>query len=226
MQSKLLLAATAATGAVAIDLSGNFPHAFRRAVDLAPRDEAQCAIVAAQNSAVLEDFPMMPTGAELDSIPTLSDPCSFPTVTGSAGSVVTSYSSALESWKDAHVTELRSIWQACSDAPAFSSVIAQYGSALCSTVLVEITSADASNATGTATATATGTVSVTETGTVTATDATVTESGSASGTASGEASASGEAASTTASPAAAPKETGLFVAAAAAAAGIVGAVML
>ncbi|GKT45828.1 uncharacterized protein ColSpa_06009 [Colletotrichum spaethianum] len=209
MQSKLLVAA-AVTGALAIqDISGSFLQNFRRGFEaLDARDEAACIGVAAVAATITSDFPQLPSELATASnvnIPQVTDPCNFPSVTGSVGQVITSYSSALQSWQDAHITEIRSLWAACSDVPAFSAVLAEYGTAICSTALAPLTSQDAASGTAAATATATG-----------------TSTGEATG-----ATASGEAASTTASPAAAaPRETGLLVAAAAAAAGFVGAVML
>ncbi|KAI8169247.1 hypothetical protein K4K49_006526 [Colletotrichum sp. SAR 10_70] len=221
MQSKLLLAATLPAAVLAVrDLSGTLPHAFRRAeAQLAARDEAACLSAYAAHSTVVDDFPELPTAlatyTDVD-VPTITDPCQFPSITGSAGALITSYSSALQSWQDAHITEIRSLYQACSDVPQFSSILAEYGDAICTSAAAVITSEDG---TASATATATGLVTATSSGSG-ASGATAT------GTAGSSASASGSAASTTAVPAAAPKETGLFVAAAAAAAGIVGAVML
>ncbi|WYZ46158.1 hypothetical protein EsH8_IX_000383 [Colletotrichum jinshuiense] len=216
MQSKLFLAAAAATGALAIqDLSGNFPQNLRRAVEIEARDETACLSVVAAHATLTDDFPTLPTALATETnieIPQITDPCSFPSITGNAGQIITSYSSALQSWQDAHITDIRSLWAACSDVPAISSVIAEYGSAICTTALAAITSGLAPS--GSANATGTGSAAATATGSA------------ASGDATG-ATASGTAASTTAVPAAAaPRETGLFVAAAAAAAGLVGAVML
>ncbi|KAK2034902.1 hypothetical protein LX32DRAFT_306755 [Colletotrichum zoysiae] len=209
MQSKLLLVAAAATGALAIgDLSGSFPHNLRRGTDsLEARDEQACLAAVAQYSTVTADFPPVPdalataTGAN---IPQVTDPCHFPSVTGSVGEVLTSYSAALQSWEDAHITEIRALWGACSDVPEISSAIAQFGDSICSTALAPITSQAAGSGAATTTATAAGETS-----------------------AAAEGSGSGAAASSTAVPAAAaPRETGMLVAAAAAAAGFVGAAML
>ncbi|KAF4816443.1 hypothetical protein CGCTS75_v012721 [Colletotrichum tropicale] len=228
MQSKLLLAATLPAAVLAVrDLSGTLPHAFRRAeAQLAARDEAACLSAYAAHSTVVDDFPELPTAlatyTDVD-VPTITDPCQFPSITGSAGALITSYSSALQSWQDAHITEIRSLYQACSDVPQFSSILAEYGDAICTSAAAVITSEDG---TASATATATGLVTATSSGSgASGATATGTAGSSASASASGSG-ASGSAASTTAVPAAAPKETGLFVAAAAAAAGIVGAVML
>ncbi|KAK2754627.1 hypothetical protein CKAH01_17388 [Colletotrichum kahawae] len=224
MQSKLLLAATLPAAVLAVrDLSGTLPHAFRRAeAQLAARDEAACLAAYAAHSTVVDDFPELPTALATYTdvnVPTITDPCQFPSITGSAGAIITSYSSALQSWQDAHITEIRSLYQACSDVPQFSSILAEYGDAICTSAAAVITSEDG---TASASATATGLVTATSSG---ASGATATGTADSSASASGSA-ASGSAASTTAVPAAAPKETGLFVAAAAAAAGIVGAVML
>ncbi|CCF33351.1 hypothetical protein CH063_00956 [Colletotrichum higginsianum] len=214
MQSKLLIVAAVATGAVAIrDLSGTFPQNFRRGADaLEARDEAACFSVVAEHATLTADFPELPTALATATdveIPQITDPCQFPSVTGSAGQLVTSYSSALQSWQDAHITEIRSLWSACSDVPQISSLLDEYGNGICSTALAPITANGTAATTATATATVTGEVTVTTTGDATG------------------ATASGDAASTTASPAAAaPRETGLFLAAAAAAAGFVGAAML
>ncbi|KAE9569518.1 hypothetical protein CGCF415_v000781 [Colletotrichum fructicola] len=226
MQSKLLLAATLPAAVLAVrDLSGTLPHAFRRAeAQLAARDEAACLSAYAAHSTVVDDFPELPTAlatyTDVD-VPTITDPCQFPSITGSAGALITSYSSALQSWQDAHITEIRSLYQACSDVPQFSSILAEYGDAICTSAAAVITSEDG---TASASATATGLVTATSSGSG-ASGATATGTAGSSASASGSG-ASGSAALTTAVPAAAPKETGLFVAAAAAAAGIVGAVML
>ncbi|KAI3557106.1 hypothetical protein CABS01_10346 [Colletotrichum abscissum] len=227
MQSKLLLAAAAATGAMAFEMSGTLPRVLRRAGNdaLEARDKTACASVWMAHSTIVDDFPTEPTALATETnldIPQITDPCVFPSITGQAGQIITSYSSALQSWQDAHITEIRDIYSACSDVPEVASALDAYGSAICSTALAVLTSGDATaTATGSGSAaTATGTAS----GSASA-SATASRSGS-SASASG-ASASGSAASTTAAAAAAaPRETGLFVAAAAAAAGIVGAIVL
>ncbi|KAJ0299144.1 hypothetical protein COL5a_007500 [Colletotrichum fioriniae] len=229
MQSKLLLAAAAATGAMAFEMSGTLPRVLRRAGNdaLEARDETACASVWMAHSTIVDDFPSEPTALATETnldIPQITDPCVFPSITGQAGQIITSYSSALQSWQDAHITEIRDIYSACSDVPEVASALDAYGSAICSTALAVLTSGDA-----TATATATGSGSAaTATGTASGSaSATATASRSGSSASASGASASGSAASTTAAAAAAaPRETGLFVAAAAAAAGIVGAIVL
>ncbi|KAI3536354.1 hypothetical protein CSPX01_10803 [Colletotrichum filicis] len=227
MQSKLLLAAAAATSAIAFEMSSTLPRILHRAGNdaLEARDKTACASVWMAHSTIVDDFPTEPTALATETnldIPQITDPCVFPSITGQAGQIITSYSSALQSWQDAHITEIRDIYSACSDVPEVASALDAYGSAICSTALAVLTSGDATaTATGsgsaaTATSTASGSASA---------SATASRSGS-SASASG-ASASGSAASTTAAAAAAaPRETGLFVAAAAAAAGIVGAIVL
>lgn len=229
MQSKLLLAAAAATGAMAFEMSGTLPRVLRRAGNdaLEARDETACASVWMAHSTIVDDFPSEPTALATETnldIPQITDPCVFPSITGQAGQIITSYSSALQSWQDAHITEIRDIYSACSDVPEVASALDAYGSAICSTALAVLTSGDA-----TATATTTGSGSAaTATGTASGSaSATATASRSGSSASASGASASGSAASTTAAAAAAaPRETGLFVAAAAAAAGIVGAIVL
>ncbi|KAK1594152.1 uncharacterized protein LY79DRAFT_668782 [Colletotrichum navitas] len=195
MQFKILVVvAAAATGALAIgDLSGSFPQNLRRGADaLEARDEASCIAAVSEHASFTTDFPPIPdalatgTGAN---IPQITDPCKFPSVTGSVGEVLTSYSSALQSWEDAHITEIRALWGACSDVPEISALIAQFGASICSTALSPITSQAADAATATATATTAG---------------------------AGETSA---VSSTAVPAAAAPRETGMLIAAAAAAAG-------
>ncbi|KAK1674104.1 hypothetical protein BDP55DRAFT_188434 [Colletotrichum godetiae] len=227
MQSKLLFAAAAATGAMAIDMSGSLPRVLRRAGNdaLEARDETACASVYMAHSTIIDDFPALPTALATETgfdIPQITDPCVMPSITGAAGQIITSYSSALQSWQDAHITEIRELYSACSDVPEVASALNSYGSAVCSTALADLTSADA-----TATATGTGSAA-TATGTASGSaSVTATASGSGSSASASGASASGSAASTTAAAAAAaPRETGLFVAAAAAAAGIVGAIVL
>ncbi|KAJ3942884.1 uncharacterized protein N0V96_007113 [Colletotrichum fioriniae] len=217
MQSKLLLAAAAATGAMAFEMSGTLPRVLRRAGNdaLEARDETACASVWMAHSTIVDDFPSEPTALATETnldIPQITDPCVFPSITGQAV------------WQDAHITEIRDIYSACSDVPEVASALDAYGSAICSTALAVLTSGDA-----TATATATGSGSAaTATGTASGSaSATATASRSGSSASASGASASGSAASTTAAAAAAaPRETGLFVAAAAAAAGIVGAIVL
>ncbi|KAK1985490.1 hypothetical protein LZ30DRAFT_820360 [Colletotrichum cereale] len=228
MQSKLLLvAAAAATGTLAIrDLSGSFPQNLRRGADaLEARDEAACFAAVGEHASVTADFPPVPsalaTATGVD-IPQITDPCQFPSVTGSYGEALTSYSSALQSWQDAHITEIRSLWGACSDVPEISSVIAEFGNAICSTALAPITSKAAGSGAATVTATATTTTTAAEETSAAASEGTASGAGETSAAAS-EGTASGAAASSTAVPAAAaPRETGLLVAAAAAAAGFVG----
>ncbi|KAK7438811.1 hypothetical protein CaCOL14_008371 [Colletotrichum acutatum] len=229
MQSKLLLAAAAASSAMAFEMSGTLPRVLRRAGNdaLEARDETACASVWMAHSTIVDDFPTEPTALATETnldIPQITDPCVFPSITGQAGQIITSYSSALQSWQDAHITEIRDIYSACSDVPEVASALDAYGSAICSTALAVLTSGDA-----TATATATGSGSAaTATGTASGSaSASATASRSGSSASASGASASGSAASTTAAAAAAaPRETGLFVAAAAAAAGIVGAIVL
>ncbi|KAK0376398.1 hypothetical protein CMEL01_09253 [Colletotrichum melonis] len=227
MQSKLLLAAAAATGAMAFEMSGTLPRVLRRAGNdaLEARDKTACASVWMAHSTIVDDFPTEPTALATETnldIPQITDPCVFPSITGQAGQIITSYSSALQSWQDAHITEIRDIYSACSDVPEVASALDAYGSAICSTALAVLTSGDA-----TATATGSGSAA-TATGTASgAASASATASRSGSSASASGASASGSAASTTAAAAAAaPRETGLFVAAAAAAAGIVGAIVL
>ncbi|KAK1544001.1 hypothetical protein CPAR01_04634 [Colletotrichum paranaense] len=227
MQSKLLLAAAAATGAMAFEMSGTLPRVLRRAGNdaLEARGKTACASVWMAHSTIVDDFPTEPTALATETnldIPQITDPCVFPSITGQAGQIITSYSSALQSWQDAHITEIRDIYSACSDVPEVASALDAYGSAICSTALAVLTSGDA-----TATATGSGSAA-TATGTASgAASASATASRSGSSASASGASASGSAASTTAAAAAAaPRETGLFVAAAAAAAGIVGAIVL
>ncbi|KAF6807024.1 hypothetical protein CSOJ01_08447 [Colletotrichum sojae] len=234
MQSKLVLLATA-TGALAAvrDLSGSLPHNYARAL-AARRDDGtpECLSVVASNTAITADFPLPPaqlaTATDLGAVPTVTDPCDFPTVTGSLGPVITSYSAALQSWQDKHITELRSIYSACSDVPALSELVGQFGDAICSTVLAPFTSA-LPTAVSTATATVTESASGAEASVETeaSSTATVTETGAEETTAaaSTDAAASDAEATSNTSFNAAPRETGMVMAAAAAA-GIVGAAML
>ncbi|KXH60633.1 hypothetical protein CNYM01_00110 [Colletotrichum nymphaeae SA-01] len=122
MQSKLLLAAAAATGAMAFEMSGTLPRVLRRAGNdaLEARDETACASVWMAHSTIVDDFPTEPTALATETnldIPQITDPCVFPSITGQAGQIITSYSSALQSWQDVHITEIRDIYSACSDVP-------------------------------------------------------------------------------------------------------------
>ncbi|KAF6819438.1 hypothetical protein CPLU01_13030 [Colletotrichum plurivorum] len=239
MQSKLVLLASA-TGALAAvrDLSGSLPQNYARALAARQDDGTpECLSVVASNTAITADFPLPPaqlaTATDLGAVPTVTDPCDFPTVTGSLGPVITSYSAALQSWQDKHITALRSVYSACSDVPAFSELVGQFGDAICSTALAPFTSAlptAVSTATATVTESASGTEASAETeasSTATVTVATsATETGAEETTAAASTDAAGDAEATTnTSFNAAPRETGMVMAAAAAA-GIVGAVML
>lgn len=241
MQSKLVLLASV-TGALAItDLSGSLPQKYARALDsthdLAARDDTEeCLSVAGAHTSITADFPLPPTqlltATDYVDIPTVTDACDFPLITGSVGQVITSYSAAVQSWQDKHITALRSMYSACSDVPIFSEVVAQLGGdAICSTAWAPFTSGASATVTVTPTAvsTVTGVVSeASSTATVTVapssseTDDAEETTAAATGT---DATASG-AEQTNTSFNAAPRETGMVMAAAAAAAGIVGAVML
>ncbi|KAF6822172.1 hypothetical protein CMUS01_11180 [Colletotrichum musicola] len=241
MQSKLVLLASA-TGALAAvrDLSGSLPQNYARALAAGQDDGTpECLSVVASNTAITADFPLPPaqlaTATDLGAVPTVTDPCDFPTVTGSLGPVITSWSSALQSWQDKHITELRSMYSACSDVPAFSELVGQFGDAICSTALAPFTSAlptAVSTATATVTESASGTEASAETGASSTATVTVATSPSETGAeettaaASTDAAASDAEATSNTSFNAAPRETGMVMAAAAAAAGIVGAVML
>ncbi|KAK2000481.1 hypothetical protein LX36DRAFT_709346 [Colletotrichum falcatum] len=217
MQSRLLLlaaAAAAATGCLAAgvrDLSGSPPQDLRRGVvaSLEARDGPMCFAVVSAHATVTAQFPPAPqalvTGRDL---PQITDPCRFPSVTGSVGDALTSYSAAVQSWEDAYMTEIQAIWDACSNAAAIDSFITGFSDYVCPTAFAAAAAAG-HEATVTATTTAAG-------------EATAAAEPTASSAAAASTATTTAASTTAVSAAAAPRETGMLVAAVAAAAGFVG----
>uniref|UniRef100_L2FQJ9 Uncharacterized protein n=1 Tax=Colletotrichum fructicola (strain Nara gc5) TaxID=1213859 RepID=L2FQJ9_COLFN len=70
----------------------------------------------------------------------VTDPCSDPTITGSIGSAYSTYAKSFTSWKDAHMSDFRAVWQACSDVQGVATVL-PLGTGQCSSLVAEITSA-------------------------------------------------------------------------------------
>ncbi|WYZ42446.1 hypothetical protein EsH8_VI_000145 [Colletotrichum jinshuiense] len=70
------------------------------------------------------------------------DPCSTISVTDSMSAIYTSYSSAVESWQTAHMSEMKEFWHQCTDIPIISaqvkSLLASGG--YCSSKLAALTS--------------------------------------------------------------------------------------
>ncbi|OHE92825.1 hypothetical protein CORC01_11903 [Colletotrichum orchidophilum] len=195
--TNLLLIATS-SGAIAAGLSDMIP---KRAVrGLENRGLLACADVVKDHRSVTTDLPelftALPTTVNSDDIPSITNPCELPTLTGWAGDALSSYTSDLNSWTSAHSSDLSSMWSACKDEGFVQKITSLAGrlSPVCSAALDFSRALD-----GTTTATATGAAATT-------TAAASTDTGSAPGATAG-----------TGSTNAAPRETGMILVAAAAA---------
>ncbi|KAK1994186.1 hypothetical protein LX36DRAFT_660821 [Colletotrichum falcatum] len=69
------------------------------------------------------------------------DPCATVSVTGSIGPLYTSWSSSLESWQTAHMSEMREVWHQCTDIPAVSAEVKSLleSGAVCTSQLAALT---------------------------------------------------------------------------------------
>lgn len=106
------------------------------------RDLASCNSVATAVLPRITDAPTVPAdvASYLAFSASVTDACSDPTVTGSIGSAYSSYAKSFTSWRDAHITDFRAIWQACSDVQGVATVL-PIGSGQCSSLVAAITSA-------------------------------------------------------------------------------------
>lgn len=107
------------------------------------RDLAACNSVAtAVLPRITDGVPTVPAdvASYLAFSANVTDACSNPTVTGSVGSAYSSYAQSLTSWQDAHITDFRAIWQACSDVQGVATVL-PVGTGQCSSLVAAITSA-------------------------------------------------------------------------------------
>ncbi|KAK1656814.1 hypothetical protein BDP55DRAFT_639300 [Colletotrichum godetiae] len=158
------------------------------AASLENRGLRECADAIVDHGSVITDLPRLSaSGVDEDDIPTITN-CEIPTLTGVPGSILTSFTSGLQSWTSAHSSELAVVWSACKGEDfvgTIASLAEKYGP-VCSAV------SDFSRALdGTVVATTTDAVPApTDTGT--------------SATGSGSAATSG-----TGSANAAPRETGM-----------------
>ncbi|OBR04488.1 Infection structure specific protein [Colletotrichum higginsianum IMI 349063] len=91
--------------------------------------------------------------ATADLASSAADPCETLSVTGSIAPVYTSWYSSMESWRAAHMSEMRDVWHECTDIPLVSAEVQSIlqSGGLCSSKLAELTSE------GSGTAAATGT---------------------------------------------------------------------
>lgn len=110
-----------------------------------PRDTSACLSAATKYLPAIQSDVPTANGAVVSYLITASitDQCAFPTVTGTLGSSISSYASSYSSWRSEHLSELRSVYLACSDVPEVTSQLGSYfadatGSA-CSSILAEIT---------------------------------------------------------------------------------------
>ncbi|KAF6822231.1 hypothetical protein CPLU01_12149 [Colletotrichum plurivorum] len=106
------------------------------------RDLASCNSVATAVLPRITDAPTVPAdvASYLAFSASVTDACANPTVTGSIGSAYSSYAKSLTSWQDAHITDFRAIWQACSDVQGVATVL-PLGTGQCSSLVAAITSA-------------------------------------------------------------------------------------
>ncbi|KAJ0297557.1 hypothetical protein COL5a_009854 [Colletotrichum fioriniae] len=168
------------------------------AAGLENRGLLACVDAVKEHRSVTTDLPTLSaTGVDKDDIPTITNACELPTLTGAPGSILTSFTSEVKSWTSAHSSELGAVWSACKDEDfvgKITSLAESYGP-VCSAVVDFSRALDGT--TMIATTTAAGTAA-TETG--------------AAATGTGGAATAG-----TSAPNAAPRETGMVMVAVAAA---------
>ncbi|KAI1351989.1 hypothetical protein F5Y01DRAFT_314238 [Xylaria sp. FL0043] len=183
-------------------------------------DLAKCSSAVSAIETLAASAPTPP--ADLASLPLPIDPCAPPSLTGKLQSDWSSYTSAALQWYLSHTAEFENFFTACEDDTAVSVA----GPIVCKSDL------DAATATATATATTATTTTMTMPAAstssgasdATASDATTSASNSTSSSSTLSSSSSSSTSSTSSTPNAAPRETGFVVAAAAVAAGFMGAV--
>ncbi|KXH38958.1 hypothetical protein CSIM01_06095 [Colletotrichum simmondsii] len=168
------------------------------AAGLENRGLLACVDAVKEHRSVTTDLPTLSaTGVDKNDIPTITNACELPTLTGAPGSILTSFTSGLKSWTSAHSSELSAVWSACKDEDFVGKItsLAEHYGPVCSAVAELSRSLDGT--TVVATTSAAGTAA-TETGVA------------ATGT-------GGAATTTTSSPNAASRETGMIMAGVAAA---------
>ncbi|KAI0813628.1 hypothetical protein GGR55DRAFT_635151 [Xylaria sp. FL0064] len=169
-------------------------------------DLAKCSSAVSAIETLAASAPTPP--ADLASLPLPIDPCAPPSLTGQLQSDWSSYTSAALHWYLSHTAEFENFFTACEDDTAVSVA----GPIVCKSDL------DAATATGAITTTTTTPAASTGNGG----NATAGASGPASPSSTSSSTSPGSTTSST--PNAAPRETGFVVAAAAVAAGFMGAV--
>ena len=142
----LFLSALAATVAMAFHAP---PEPAPVAAAIQARGTKECTKVASSVLPKLTPTPTIPAALESyiiasgDQI-TQTDPCVDPIITGSIGSVYSSYASSASAWSSEHIDDIRSLWGACSDVPevssAFASLLNEAGTAVCTSAVAAITS--------------------------------------------------------------------------------------
>lgn len=137
----LRLAALATTASVttAYELPAH-PAVVARAIEARGTDA--CLSVASTVLPRVTGYPTPPADVteylETASI-TQTDACVDPVVTGDVGSQFSSWATAYSSWADAHVSDFRALWQACSDVSEVATAIPT-GTEACSSLVARITS--------------------------------------------------------------------------------------
>ncbi|KAI1153913.1 hypothetical protein F4825DRAFT_413346 [Nemania diffusa] len=218
MFTKALLAATvitAATAQVPAIAQRDFIIIERRQDD-ALNIDPQCSSALAAVSTLYDTLPTPAADLLSASVTLPTDPCATPSFTGKLESEWVSYTSAALGWYSANSGALNSFITACSGLVDDSAT----GLPVCSTDLPGAGAATTTAAV-TTTAASAGQTSASAGNTSSPTATGASTSASAAGSPSA---AQSSAASSTASTGAAPRETGFVVAAAVAAAGLLGAV--
>ena len=137
--SALLLGVLA--GSVAADILPAMPGSHVEAAIMA-RGTPECTNAAIKIlPAITADVPIPPAAlvtflatADLKQ----TDPCVDPVITGTMGSTFSEYASSYTSWQNKHLTDFRSLYQACSDLPEVSKIAIPSGA--CAKLVAQITS--------------------------------------------------------------------------------------
>ncbi|KAK7446439.1 hypothetical protein CaCOL14_010848 [Colletotrichum acutatum] len=133
------------------------------AAGLENRGLLACVDAMNEHSSVTKDLPRLSaTGVDEDDIPTITNACELPTLTGAPGSILTSFTSGLKSWTSVHSSELGAVWSACKDEDFVGkitslaekygpvcSAVADFSRALDGTTVLATTTAAGTAATGT-----------------------------------------------------------------------------
>ncbi|KAK7754137.1 hypothetical protein SLS62_003983 [Diatrype stigma] len=116
------------------------PAMIARAIEA--RGTNECLSVASTVLPEVTGYPTPPAAVteylETASV-TQTDACVDPLITGDVGSQFTSWATAYSSWADAHVSDFRALWQACSDVSEVATVLPT-GTEACSSLVARITS--------------------------------------------------------------------------------------